>query len=196
MTRQRPFLTYFILCAIPLLLFAALNYWNGIRTADSILSTVVQEDLNSFNAAVDEVLHERGKTILQLAIAREVQRVAMNKTEDDAHRLNAGLDRHFQSLALFDRDRRPLWFRNANTEWKSWNAGNRPANIPQPHDGVWGMQGNTRLEKPGSSPSTMEYTAPVHDERGTFAGAVVGVLDLDSVFTSAARPLEAHAAIG
>ena len=58
------------------------------------------------------------------------------------------------------------------------------------------MQGNTRLEKQGSSPSTREITAPVHDERGTFAGAVVGVVDLDSVFTSAARSIESHAGSG
>lgn len=54
------------------------------------------------------------------------------------------------------------------------------------------MQGNTRFEKPGSSPATYEYTAPVHDERGAFAGAVVGVLDLDSVFASAARSIESR----
>ena len=38
MTRPKPFLTYFILCAIPLLLLAGFNYWNGIRTVDSTLS--------------------------------------------------------------------------------------------------------------------------------------------------------------
>lgn len=196
MTRQRPFLTYFILCAIPLLLFAALNYWNGIRRVDATLSSVAQEDLNAFNASVAEVLHENEKAVLQLAIARELQRVATNKTEDDASRLNVDLERHFQSLALFDRDRQPLWFRKGNGEWKAWTGATRPANIPQPHEGVWGMQGNTRLEKQGSSPSTREITAPVHDERGTFAGAVVGVVDLDSVFTSAARSIESHAGSG
>ncbi|HEU4507528.1 MAG TPA: ATP-binding protein, partial [Pyrinomonadaceae bacterium] len=196
MTRQRPFLTYFILCAIPLLFFAALNYWNGITRVDATLSTVAQDGLNAFNAGVDQVLDENGKAVLQLALRREVRHVATNKTEDDANRLNIDLDRHFQSLALFDRDRQPLWFRNANTEWKSWNAGTRPPNLPQPHDGVWGMQGNSRLEKPGSSPSTHEFTAPVHDEGGAFAGAVVGVLDLDSVFASAARSIESRAASG
>ena len=196
MTRQRPFLTYFILCAIPLLFFAALNYWNGIRRVDTSLSTVAQEDLNAFNAGVDEVLHENGQAVLQLAITREVQHVATNRTEDDANRLTVALDRHFQSLALLDRERQPLWFRNANTEWKAWTGATRPSNIPQPHEGVWGMQGNTRLEKPGNSPLTREYTAPVHDERGTFVGAVVGVLDLDSVFAAAARSLEPHAASG
>jgi hypothetical protein len=58
------------------------------------------------------------------------------------------------------------------------------------------MQGNTRLEKQGSSAATREITAPVHDERGTFAGAVVGVLNLDSVFASSARSLESPAASG
>lgn len=199
MTRPRPFLTYFILCAIPLLLFAALNYWNGIRSADTTLGHVVQEGLNSFHAGVDEILHEKGKAVLQLAITREVQRVATERTEDGGNPLSIDLEPHFQSLALFDRERQPLWFRNANTEWKSWDTGaasNRPANLPQPHEGVWGMQGNTRLEKQGSSSSTWEYTAPVHDQRATFVGAVVGVLDLDSVFASAARSFESRGGSG
>ncbi len=59
MTRPKPFLTYFILCAIPLLLLAGLNYWNGIRTVDSTISSIVQGDLNSFNVGVDEVLREK-----------------------------------------------------------------------------------------------------------------------------------------
>ena len=42
MTRRKPFLTYFVLCAIPLLLLAALNYWNGVRTVDATVSTIVQ----------------------------------------------------------------------------------------------------------------------------------------------------------
>ncbi len=35
MTRRKPFLTYFGLCAIPLLLLAGLNYWNGLRSVDT-----------------------------------------------------------------------------------------------------------------------------------------------------------------
>jgi signal transduction histidine kinase len=60
---------------------------------------------------------------------------------------------------------------------------------PDPH--VWDTQGNVSLENPGSSGSTLEYSAPIHDARGTNnIGALVGVLDLENVFTNAARGLE------
>ena len=56
--RRKPFLTYFALCAAPLLLLAGLNCWNGFRAIDSTVGSIAQEDLSSFNAGVDEVLRE------------------------------------------------------------------------------------------------------------------------------------------
>jgi len=59
MTRPKPFLTYFILCAIPLLLLAGLNYWRSIRAVESSFNSIVQGDLNSFNVTVDEILRDK-----------------------------------------------------------------------------------------------------------------------------------------
>ena len=59
MTRRKPFLTYFGLCALPLLLLAGLNYWNGLHSVDSITGAIVQNDLNAFNVAVDQELRDR-----------------------------------------------------------------------------------------------------------------------------------------
>ena len=56
MSRRKPFLTYFALCAIPLLLLAGLNFWNGLRSVDSTVSTIVQNDLNALNVGIDEAL--------------------------------------------------------------------------------------------------------------------------------------------
>ncbi len=184
MIRPKPFLTYFVLCAIPVLLLAGLNYWNGLRTVDSTMGAVVQHDLNSFNVAVDEVIREQESAILRLAMTPDVQQIVGDKNEADASRLNSLVDlsRYFTSLTLFDSNRQPLSFRIANS---------RPANVPQPDQRVWGLQGNVLLDKPGSSSSTLEYTAPIHNENGTSnVGALVGVLDLDSVFSIAARGLE------
>mgnify|MGYP003298772564 CR=1 FL=1 len=47
MTRPKPFLTYFILCAIPLLLLAGLNYWHRIRTVKSNIGSIVQGEYKS-----------------------------------------------------------------------------------------------------------------------------------------------------
>lgn len=192
MPRPKSFLTYFIFCAIPLLLLAGLNYWNGLRTVGSTISSIVQSDLNSFNVGVDELLSERESTLRRLSMAPAVKRLVMNKDPTDSILLKGDLDRNFQSLTFFDRDRQALWFLSGDTEWNAWNSSStRPANLPQPDQRVWGIQGNTLLDGPGSSPSTIEYTAPIHYEKGfSSVGALVGVLDLVSVFSGAARGLE------
>jgi signal transduction histidine kinase len=181
MTRPKSFLTYFVLCAIPLLLLAGLNYWNGIRAVDSTLGAAVQDDLNSFNVGVDDVIAEQERTIMGLALNTDVQQQLIDKN-GDVSRATSHLDlsRCFKSLTLFDRDRQPLPVRIANS---------RPANSPQPDQRVWELQGNVLLDNPGDS--TVQYTTPIHSENGaTNIGALVGVLDLQSVFGIAARGLE------
>jgi len=133
MIRPKAFLTYFVLCAIPLLLLASLNYWHGLRTVDSTIGAIVQDDLNSFNVAVDKVIHEQESAILRLAMTPDVQRIVSDKNGADASRLNSLLDlsKYFQSVTLFDRDRQALPFRIANSP---------PANQPQADQRVWGLQ--------------------------------------------------------
>ena len=83
MTRRKPFLTYFGLCAIPLLLLAGLNYWNGLRSVDSFVATIVQNDLNAFNVAVDQELRERKSDFLRLSMMRDMQDVVSDKERVD-----------------------------------------------------------------------------------------------------------------
>ncbi|HJS23723.1 MAG TPA: ATP-binding protein [Pyrinomonadaceae bacterium] len=183
MTRPKSFLTYFVLCAIPLLLLAGLNYWNGLRSVNATLDTAVQDDLNSFNAAVSEIVDEQERAIMRLALNSEVQQLVTNKGGDlQAQTSLLDLSGYFQSLTLFDRDRQALPVRIANS---------RPANLPQPDQRVWGLNGSILVDKPGDSSSTVEYTTPIHGENGaTNVGALVGVLDLHPVFAIAARGLE------
>jgi signal transduction histidine kinase len=173
MSRPKPFLTYFLLSAIPLLLLAGLNYWNGFRTVNSTISAIAQDDLNSFNVAVDEIIRDRKHAILSLALTPGVQQAVANKGQ--LHLVN--LDGYLQNLTVFDRERRPL------------SENDRPANLPLPDPEVWSSPGNTLLERPGSLPGTLEYTVPIHDENGATNGALVGVLPLDSVFSDASRGL-------
>ena len=193
MTRPKPFLTYFILCAIPLLLLAGLNYWHRIRTLKANISSIVQGDLNAINVTVDEILRDKNHAVLRLAFSPYVQRVVRNKTDGDLSPLPGDLDPHFRSLSVFGADRQPLWFRaKDNREWKSWLPGSyRPADIPQPDPHVWATQGNVSIEHPGSTPATYEYSIPIHGDKGMDnLGALVGTLDLEAVFASAARGLE------
>ena len=85
MTRRKPFLTYFSLCAIPLLLLAGLNYWNALRSVDSITGAIVQNDLNAFNLAVDAELRQRKSDILRLSMMPEVQAIVSDKERVDPY---------------------------------------------------------------------------------------------------------------
>ncbi len=188
--RPKPFLTYFILCAIPLLLLAALNYWNGVRTANSTLATILQNDLNSLNGAVDEVLKEREKEILGFAIKPSVQNLLTKKERDpiEVQTLQDFSD-YFQTLALFTNDRRPLCFLRGPGAWTFTNLDS--ANLPQPEQEVWTSPGNRLFETAGHPP--IIYSAPVKDEKtGANLGAVVGLLDLQRVFATAARGLKSR----
>ena len=190
MTRPKPFLTYFILCAIPLLLLASLNYWRGIRTVDSTISSIAQADLNSFNVAIDELIRGQERALLALAMAPEVQSILAEKNVANAEQsvanerhVSSALDvsGYFRSVTLFNRDRQALPVRIALS---------RPAESPQPDQRIWGLQGNVLLDNPSSNTATVEYTTPVHGADGSSnAGALVGVLDLTSVFAAAAHSL-------
>jgi signal transduction histidine kinase len=199
MTRRKPFLTYFGLCAIPLLLLAGLNYWNGLRSVDATVGAVVQNDLNSFNVAIDAELRERKSDFLRLSLMPELLYIADEETAAESVmgqglylrlRTLPDLSRQFRSLIVFHRDRHPIYVRKGDSEWTTIPT-LQLADAPQPDPNVWQMQGNVCLENPGKSSSTLEYSAPIHDAKGTSnVGALVGVLDLDNVFESAARGLE------
>jgi signal transduction histidine kinase len=207
--RRKSFLTYFALCAVPLLLLAALNYWNGVRSADAALEAVVQDDLNSFTAAVVEVLRDQESAMLRLSLTRNIQQAVAQPENSQTQAQSASLSlkslldlrSHFQSLAVYDRNRQPLWFGTANTQWENWSKTNSvPQNMPQPDERIWTTRGSGIVDKPGTLPSSgasIEYTVPIHNENGNGnEGALVGVLDLESIFSTASRGLEARASSG
>jgi len=198
MTRRKPFLTYFIPCAIPLLLFAGLNYWNGLRSVDSTVSTIVQNDLNALNVGIDDALRERKSDFLRLSMMEEL--TYLTDIENAVTKYSARdylslkrlpeLSRQFQTLTIFDSNHHPTLVREGEAEWTGIPS-SEIAKSPQPDPHVWNLQGNVTLENRGSSSSTLEYSAPIHDTQGrNNIGALVGVLDLDNVFASAARGIE------
>jgi signal transduction histidine kinase len=197
MTRRKPFLTYFGLCAIPLLLLAGLNYWNGLGSVDSTTRPIVQSDLNAFNVAVDQELRDRKSDFLRLSMMKDMQHIVSDKERVDVWPQGTvlllktlPLLREFESLTVFNRDRHAFIFRRGEGEWtalENYHA----AEFPQPDPHAWELQGNVSVEKVGSSGKTLEYSAPIHDEKGTNTiGALVGALNLDNMFAGAARGLE------
>jgi len=197
MTRRKPFLTYFGLCAIPLLLLAGLSYWNGVRTVDSTAAPIVQNDLNAFNVAIDAEMRERKSDFLRLSMMRDVQYVVSDKERIDVIPQGFFLTlkmlpllREFESVTIFNRDRHAFVFRRGEGEWTTLeNYHGAEFTEPDPH--VWETQGNVTLERLGNGGKTLEYSAPIHDEKGTsIIGGLIGILDLDDMFARAARGLE------
>ncbi|HEY3579111.1 MAG TPA: ATP-binding protein [Pyrinomonadaceae bacterium] len=174
---RKPFLTYFLICAVPLLLLAALNYWNATRSVNDAVNTIVQNDLNSFTAAVDQLLDAQGKQVLQLG--------SPNTDASNQPALIVGVldHRFFKSLVVYDAARKP-----------HWSTGDSP---PSPNESVWTTQGNVLLERfldEGSSNMSLEFATPIHASNGLGnEGAVVGIVDLPRVLAAAARPLDGTA---
>lgn len=196
MSRSSSFLTTFIFCAIPLLLLAGLNYWNGIHTVDSTLSSIVQNDLNSLNTAVDEHLRERKSDLLKLSLMRQMQDVVSDKERIDLIPQGLYLEtnqlprlKEFRSLTIFNRDRRPFGFRDQDGTWQVTD--HFPImHIVQPDPRVWESQGNVAIEAPNTETASVEYAAPIHDQQGTKnIGALVGIVGLDDTFATASKGL-------
>ena len=197
MTRRKPFLTYTGLCAIPLLLLAGLNYWNGLRSVDATVGALVQNDLNALNIAVDQELRNRKSDFLKLSMSEEAQYIVSDTERVDVYPQGMFLwlkamspMKEFESLTIFNRNHHPFAFRRGDSEWTT-RADFRGIEVTAPDSHVWETQGNVALERLGSGGKTIEFSAPIHDEKGTSTiGGLIGILNLDSMFASAARGLE------
>jgi signal transduction histidine kinase len=180
--RSKSFLTCFLICAVPLLLLAALNYWNATRAVDNTLNTLVQDDLHSFTAAVDHFLDDQGKLVLHLAAPNPKEIVGARSPERaDGVPSTRGSD-FFKKLTTFGANRQPLFSNNSQP--------------PIPDDRVWSAQGNVLLERlieDGSPNAGLELSTPIHDSNGLGnEGAVVGIVDLERVMKAAAWPLDVN----
>ena len=176
---RKPFLTYFLICAVPLLLLAALNYWNATRSVNRTLDTIVQTDLHSFTATVDQLLNAQGNEVLQLG-SPNTETGPSNQPAP----ITGVLDhRFFKSLVVYDAARKP-----------HWSTGSSP---PPPDERVWTTQGNVLLERvidDGSPDSALEFSTPVHNLNSLGnQGAAVGIIDLPRLLAAAARPLDSTA---
>ena len=198
---RKPFLTYFLICAVPLLLLAALNYWNGIRSVNATVEALVQEDLHAFTASANDVLEDRGSSLLRTAITPDIQRVASDPSfRRSAHASLKSLWEHgyFKNLALFDRNRQPLWFATSTQQWQFWETtvdNTVRSQLPLPDDRVWTAPGSVLLERPiENGPNAgLELAVPLHAENGVGnEGALVAIIDLPQVFSAAARVVESN----
>ena len=191
--RPKSFLTYFLFCAIPLFLLAGLGYWNGTRSVESTVSTTAQNDLNAFSSAVDELLDENKKAMLQLAIAPQARYIVTSiDIEPPLPILNSlpRLGASFHNLTLYNSSKTALWTQLDNGGWVSGRGFNNSV-VPLPDERVWTQQGSVSIEQPLGPSATLHHSVSIHDEKGTgVVGAAVAVLDLGAVFSEAVRGLQ------
>ncbi|HVF23289.1 MAG TPA: hypothetical protein VM941_09450, partial [Pyrinomonadaceae bacterium] len=169
--RSKSFLTCFVICAVPLLLLAALNYWNGTRSVNNTMNTIVHNDLRSFNTAVDNLLTEQGRAILRLAVAPEVRRALIDPSVRSS--LDASLKpvvelAQLKSLAVYDRNHQRVWSSGSEQQ-------------PEPDSRVWTTKGRVLVERliddwyPNHG---FEYSVPIQAATGVNnEGAVVALVD-------------------
>ena len=172
----------------------------GRRTVDSTVSAIAQNDLNAFSGSVDELLDENQKSMLQLAISPETRWIIPRMSAPLGHATPLEpletlqslpkLGKSFRSLTLFNGIKKPLWTQINRGEWVP-DPGFTNQHGPQPDERVWSQQGNVCFEQANTSSGTLQYSVPIHDEKGTgVVGAAVAVLDLASVFSDASRGLQ------
>ena len=201
MLRSKSFLTCFVICAVPLLLLAALNYWNGTRSVSSTVNTIVEDDLRAFNAGIDELLRQEEQALLTLTVSPDIQRVGSDPSlRKSVHAsLKSAWDfNYFQSLALFDRNRKLLWLSTHKQQFEVWDATLDSAmrsSVPQPDDSVWTAQGNVLFDKQvgNGADAGLQLSVPVHNESGLGnEGAIGAVINLKQVFATMARAVESN----
>ena len=201
MLRSKSFLTCFVICAVPLLLLAALNYWNATRSVNTTVNTIVEDDLRSFNTGIDKYLEYEGSALLKLAVNPDIQRVGSDPSlRRSVHAsLKSAWDFGlFQNLALFDRNRKLLWLSTNTQQFEIWDATLDNAvrsSVPQPDDRVWTAQGNVLFDRPvgAGADAGLEFSVPIHNENGLGnEGAIVAVVNLKRLFETAARGAESN----
>jgi signal transduction histidine kinase len=77
-------LTYLPYCLVPLLLLAALNYWNGLKTVDATLSAQAQSHLNSLAGEIDRRLRDEEVELSRLALSPQLRDLLNSKKNTTA----------------------------------------------------------------------------------------------------------------
>ena len=174
MLRQKRFLTYFFICAVPLLLLAALNYWNATHSVAKSVDAIVENDLRAFTTAVNKLLEDQESSLLKLATA-PVFRVPSEAPAGEIVGVTPSPD--VLLLKKFD-----IYSRRGNLLTS--------APPPVPDDRVWTAQATVVLERLLDDGS-LSFSVPIHDARGLeVERAIVGIVDLQKVFSTAALAFE------
>jgi signal transduction histidine kinase len=189
--KRRGLLTYLLLCLVPLLVLAVLNYWNGLRLADQTIGDAAQRDLNNLTADVDRRVQQQEAEIRRLASAKSVHDFLAVEITESRDQPATSVAADFASalgrngslfrLALFDEDRvlrlqaeRPVEAADAGVVVRTKDF--RPQAFPPD------VQQSQQFSQV-SNTSVWRYSCPIYGSNSQAPGALlVGELDLSEIF--------------
>ena len=194
-------LTYLPYCLVPLLLLAALNYWNGLKTVDATLSSQAQNHLNSLAGEVDRRLREEEVELSRIALSPQLRDLLNSKKNATAAGLNNGPVQppqelflnlssalrgrgHWRRIAAFD-DRHHAQFQIERDR----NAQSPDSVKSVPIEGSGAPPIADLLNKDtdvGLNGSTLRYSVPVPNGSSELAGTLTGELNLEELISETA----------
>ena len=196
--KRRGFLAYLLLCLLPLILLAVLNYWISLRLVDQSVADTAQHDLNALAADTDRRVQQQEAEIRRLASAKSVRDfVAALQAEHEKWLAQppAAVAADFASalgrngslfrLAVFDQGR--VLLLQAERSPQAADAGVmirshdfRPQTFPPdlPQSQQFSQVSNTPVWR---------YACPIYSDNGqTSAATLLGELDLSEILADRA----------
>ena len=194
--KRRGFLAYLLLCLLPLILLAVLNYWISLRLVDQSVADTAQRDLNALTADTDRRVQQQESEIRRLASAKSVRDLlaasatqAQKSLDQPPPYLAAdfasalGRNGSLFRLALFDQNR--VLLLQAERAVQAADAGVvirtrdfRPQTFPPdlPQSQQFSQVSNT---------SIWRCASPIYGDNGA-AATLVGELDLSEILADRA----------
>lgn len=214
--RPKLFLTFLVLCLVPLGLLVGINYWRGGRAIESALRLNLESALANFAQDLTDDLHGHENDLVILSRSESLQNYLpaqdlLAATREPPVEMRAGPAlqlsnrSHFVSIALFDQNKRPVLFavrRPAGqaSEGPVFQLRDFLPGGSTPDETVWTATTTAPIlssVRTTSSGAHLHITVPVlpkavspNDRAPKPTGALVGEVGLDSMFSQAAKRWE------
>lgn len=212
--RPKGFLTLLAICLAPLLVLGVINYFNGLNTAESEFVRDLDKEVDNFIAVVSDRVDEQEDALIALADSKALRDFLRSSVPKESPPTNnqaladlkialvSTLGKPGQTtISYFDRQKHPVFF----AERKAESGASAPLifldydlqpGMPAPEEGVWTVGKSEPLRSEvsiTSSGATLRISVPVFlqsEISESVAGALVAELEMDSLFSEAARRWE------
>jgi signal transduction histidine kinase len=193
--RPKVFLLFLTIILVPLLLLLVFDYTNTRRSVQASLDREVENKLDRFTTALNQLLHECETEIAQLAQSEALRKAGesgdfANPSPDVRIALASLLNSqsHFTAIAGFSRNQQQLFLAERKAESIAIRSQDFLPDQLQPDPRVWSTSGVFRSPVSRDSlRTTLTLTTPVAAPGSVAAlGALVGEVNVDSLFRDAA----------